>query len=437
MLKPPVNKGMTVLDRSKFNTVLPLLMVRLNPAFLSKISRQAAPGDLLDIRGVSRVIQTEEDKKTKALLLGLHIELPEQLSNPIRELLAKADAIYKPYTLILGYEHWSADEIFASIFGPENDDIPSGFTVVGHIAHMNLRAKYLPFKHLIGEVILDKNPPVRMVVNKLDSIHHTYRTFDMEVIAGETDDFWVEQHESGCRFQFDFRKVYWNSRLHTEHERLVSGFAPGEAVCDPFAGVGPFAIPAAKKHCVVVASDLNPACAAAMERNVKLNHVSHFCKVYNLDGRECIRQSLKILRDWRSAEPEIKLPLKKKRALNKDPMSPQLVPDYFSHYVMNLPHAAIEFLDAFRGLYVGFPEAQNWPLPSVHVHCFYKHEPDEPAPPMVEVKASLTRRVSRAIGHSMAISDIHFHDVRRVSPTKEMYCLSFTLPRAVAFAVDS
>ena len=75
------------------------------------------------------------------------------------------------------------------------------------------------------------------------------------------------QNESGCRFKFDFAKVYWNSRLGTEHERLVSLFGPGELIADVFAGVGPFAIPAARKNCLVLANDLNPSSTEYLARN--------------------------------------------------------------------------------------------------------------------------------------------------------------------------
>lgn len=67
--------------------------------------------------------------------------------------------------------------------------------------------------------------------------------------------------------------MYWNSRLHTEHARLVSLFGPGEVVADVFAGVGPFAIPAAKKGSLVVANDLNPKSAEYLAMNVDSNHV--------------------------------------------------------------------------------------------------------------------------------------------------------------------
>lgn len=46
-------------------------------------------------------------------------------------------------------------------------------------------------------------------------------------------------------------QVYWNSRLETEHNRLVSSFAPGDVIADIMAGIGPFAVPAGLRGCTV------------------------------------------------------------------------------------------------------------------------------------------------------------------------------------------
>jgi tRNA (guanine37-N1)-methyltransferase len=80
-------------------------------------------------------------------------------------------------------------------------------------------------------------------------------------------------------FAFDFTKVYWNSRLHTEHERLVQLFSPDDVIADVFAGVGPFALPAAKKGCGVLANDLNPESYKWLVRNVGSNKV---CQVQTI-----------------------------------------------------------------------------------------------------------------------------------------------------------
>lgn len=83
----------------------------------------------------------------------------------------------------------------------------------------------------------------------------------------------VEVREAECIFRFDYSKVYWNSRLHTEHERLVSLFEPGEVVCDVMAGIGPFAVPAGKRGVFVWANDLNPESYAYMKDAIATNKV--------------------------------------------------------------------------------------------------------------------------------------------------------------------
>lgn len=122
---------------------------------------------------------------------------------------------------------------------------------------------------------MDKNKTIRTVINKTDDVgtHSEYRTFGYEVLAG-VDDMNVELKEANCTFRFDYSKVYWNSRLHTEHERLVESFKPGEVVCDVMAGVGPFAVPAGKKRVFVWANDFNPDSYASMKDAIILNKVS-------------------------------------------------------------------------------------------------------------------------------------------------------------------
>ena len=103
-------------------------------------------------------------------------------------------------------------------------DVPSRFEVAGHVAHVNLRDEWLPYKHWIGQVLLDKNSPaIKTVVNKVGTIENVYRVLECEIIAGNADPGWslVTVREEGCVFDLDFQKVYWNSRLAGEHHRLV------------------------------------------------------------------------------------------------------------------------------------------------------------------------------------------------------------------------
>ncbi len=156
-----------------------------------------------------------------------------------------------------------------------HDGLPQGFNVAGHVAHLNLREIYLPYKKLIAEVIVDKNPQIKTVINKTANVgtESEFRTFAYEVLAGP-DDLNVELRENDCIFRFDYSKVYWNSKLHGEHTRLIDMFQPGEVVCDVMAGIGPFAVPAGRKGVFVWANDYNPESYHYLDENIKRNKVS-------------------------------------------------------------------------------------------------------------------------------------------------------------------
>ena len=259
-----------------------------------------------------------------------------------------------------------------------------------------------------GEVMLDHHGSIRTVVNKTDSIDNTFRFFKMEVLAGE-DDMITTVHENGCTFKFDFSKVYWNSRLQTEHERVVSMIKRGDVVVDVFAGVGPFAIPAAKKGCTVYANDLNPNSYQALVENAEKNDVASRLHASNLDGRDFLRKIIPKL---------VTNSLK--------PSSKSTAPVICSHIVMNLPATAVLFLDTLQGLFLSVPHDRRdtIKLPTVHCYCFSKSEqPDKDSREMVE----------KHLGTSLAEGMYTVFKVRLVAPNKAMMRVSFCLPHHIAF----
>lgn len=323
--------------------------------------------------------------------------------------------------------------------------------------HLNLREQWLPYKHLIAQVLLDKNPSVRTVINKTEDVgsHSQFRTFPFELLAGEND-LNVIQHEHDCEFRFDYSRVYWNSRLETEHRRLVEKFQPGQMVCDVMAGVGPFAVPAGKKKIFVWANDLNPHGYEVMQDAVQRNHVRDFVTPFNQDGRDFIRFAAKSLLKSDPVTVTIKPKNKKERKRKTDATEPQQQnlpspekytrPSVVDHYVMNLPATAIEFVDAFRGLYAGeeslFTPRTSQLLPMIHVYCFSGHSENE-----LDDHIDVCQRISDRIGYTISPEDrvggsgdaaieLAIHNVRLVSPNKQMFCASFRLPRDVAFSKE-
>jgi tRNA (guanine37-N1)-methyltransferase len=273
--------------------------------------------------------------------------------------------------------------------------LPSSFETIGHIAHLNLKDEHMPFKNLIGEVFLAKlEPQIRTVVTKVGQIANQFRVFDMELIAGE-DEFETCVKEHASTFFFNFREVYWNSRLQTEHIRMVEEWQPSDVICDMFCGVGPFAIPAGARGCTVYANDLNPRSIHYLNKNIQFNKVASKVHSFNMDAREFVRH-------LRSEQKTGAVPA-------------------FQHVGMNLPASAIEFLDVFSGLYLGAPASY---LPRIHCYCFAS-ETDQ---------AGVIRRVEEVL---KAKVQAEVRVVRHVAPNKWMMCVSFPLPEEVGLTTPS
>ncbi|PIA38470.1 hypothetical protein AQUCO_02800291v1 [Aquilegia coerulea] len=249
--------------------------------------------------------------------------------------------------LTLFYNYWQMNDILEALL-PNGIIVPTAFEIVGHIAHLNLRDEHLPYKNMIAQVVLDKHKPkIKTVVNKIESIQNDYRTMQLEVLAGNHS-LATMVIENGFRFHVDIGKVYWNSRLATERQRLVNRFTNADIVCDVFSGVGPLAIAAAKKVKHVYANDLNPSAMEYLERNCVLNKLERKITVYNMDGRRFI---------------DAIFTSQKTRCITQ--------------VVMNLPNDAAEFLDAFRGIFKNRPRATGIPMPMINVYGFSKAEDPE------------------------------------------------------------
>ncbi|XP_022089128.1 tRNA (guanine(37)-N1)-methyltransferase-like [Acanthaster planci] len=310
------------------------------------------------------------------------------------------------YQLELRYSDWTSEEVLRSLL-PKGVEVPTGFSRIGHIAHLNLRPEQLKYKHVIGEVLMDKNPGLKTVVNKTGEINNEFRFFSMELLAGENNLIAMTK-EHGNSFEFDFSKVYWNPRLSTEHARIVGLLNRGDVVYDVFAGVGPFAVPAAKKGCDVLANDLNPESFKWLQRNIKLNKIEMgLIKAYNLDGREFIKEVVR-----------------KDLIKRAEEWNTESNPRQRTHVVMNLPSLAMEFLDAFPDLLRNVAPGVRGRigLPTVHCHCFSKE---------ADAARDVRHRIEAVLSHS--IEGALIHDVRDVAPNKEMMCASFELPGAVVF----
>ena len=301
--------------------------------------------------------------------------------------------------------------------------IPNGFEIVGKIAHLNLHDEYLKYKYFVGQLILDKNPSILTVVNKVGKIENVYRTYEMEILAGE-ENYNVEHKEGNVRFKFDLRKTYWCSRLQSERDRVLKLMKKNEVLCDAFCGVGPLALRACKNGVKVYANDLNPDAYEYLNNNIKLNKLdkgNHLIKTYNMDAREFIKSLINLTKNIIDEDEE-----------NADKVFP--VDLHIDHIYMNLPKDAIEFMDVFVGLFKGCKENiyNKDNLPLIHVYGFAKtdNEPFE----------CLKKRIAKAFKMNYELfkkeceKDIkNIENVRDISNKKRVYCIEIKIPSIVAF----
>ncbi|KAI2468039.1 Met-10+ like-protein-domain-containing protein [Annulohypoxylon bovei var. microspora] len=465
LLRPPaIRSALGVLDRSLFSKTVSLAVAAV--ADKRKIAgwRQKLLKDntLLGLERVASVVshpdQTLVSQGTKCLLLNPKIkaEVPETWTPILQEGVTSKEIGVVPYDLLLDYDYWSYEDVMRSLLPPdlrdEHDGIPTGFNQAGHVAHMNLRERYLPYKKLIAEVILDKNPSVKTVINKVANVgtESEFRTFAYEVLAGP-DDMNIEARENDCVFRFDYSKVYWNSKLEGEHRRLINIFQPGEVVCDVMAGIGPFAIPAGKKGVFVWANDYNPESYRYLDENIRRNKVQQYVRPFNQDGRTFIREAADLVyaastngeyavsgpnrREQRSRHPNSKIADKSTSTPESKRIS---IPSTISHFVMNLPASAITFLSHCRGLYFGreqlFAPHTGTKLPMVHVHCFAPKAEDETPFTNICERISAEISVDMKFGEAENAYEVSILEVRDVAPNKRMFCASFRVPPEVAFA---
>jgi tRNA (guanine37-N1)-methyltransferase len=162
----------------------------------------------------------------------------------------------------------------------------------------------------VADAIVDSDLPVETVLNRSSKVKGELRVRDWEVLAGHGTE--TVHREYGCEYALDLAEVYFSPRLSTERHRVAEQVTAGERAFDMFAGVGPFAIPFAKRGATVVGVDLNERAIEYLRENAERNGVAD--RVTAIAG------------DVRDVAPEYA--------------------DWADRIVMNLPHSAHGFLDA-------------------------------------------------------------------------------------------
>ncbi|MDD1729806.1 MAG: RsmD family RNA methyltransferase [Methanospirillum sp.] len=148
--------------------------------------------------------------------------------------------------------------------------IPRRFEVFGDIAVVSFPDELTSYKLQIARSIIADRHNITTVLRRVSKRSSYHRVAHYEPIIGTKT--CTTCRESGFVYRIDLLNAFFTTRLVGERQRISSQIQPGELVLIPFAGVGPFVIPAAARGAQVIAIEKNPYACVLLQENVRLNH---------------------------------------------------------------------------------------------------------------------------------------------------------------------
>ncbi len=154
----------------------------------------------------------------------------------------------------------------------ESEVFVKSFDSLGNIAVIEIPKELEKKEKLIGETIISLNKNFETVCKIAGPHKGKYRIQPLKVIAGKKN-FIAEYKESGCKFVFDARKVFFSPRLSNERLRISKLIKKGEVIGCFFAGAGTYPIVFSKNSEMkkAFAVELNPEGIKYMKKNIELN----------------------------------------------------------------------------------------------------------------------------------------------------------------------
>ncbi len=149
--------------------------------------------------------------------------------------------------------------------------VPKRFDYIGNVAVISIPPELSAYKEAIASKLFSMRGNTRAVLNKVSKLEGEHRVADFELLLGETTE--TIHKENGYIYKLDVKKVFFNPRLYSERRRVASKITYSEHIIIPFAGVGPFVLPAAGKGAKVYAIEINPDACACLRENIRINRL--------------------------------------------------------------------------------------------------------------------------------------------------------------------
>ncbi|HTP55108.1 MAG TPA: class I SAM-dependent methyltransferase family protein [Thermoplasmata archaeon] len=163
-------------------------------------------------------------------------------------------------------------------------EMPPGYQRLGRVLVLRLPPSLRPYHALLGAA-WQAELGVETVLVRTGPIDGELREPATETIAGTTTETEVVEH--GVRWTFDAARIMFAAGNRTERRRAGALVRAGEVVADLFAGIGYFAIPAARtgRPSEVIAVEKNPVAVGYLRRNVAVNGVGGRVRIVAGDNR--------------------------------------------------------------------------------------------------------------------------------------------------------
>lgn len=157
-----------IIDKSIFNHTLKVIGIRIPSTKTSAYLNVIGPR-LLKQRNYKPIQKISESQR---LVLLDPKTWPNQQSvlavEPLAELIKADSAELAEHDIEVNYDSHDLDSALRIALPPDTPEIISSFETVGHLIHVNLKPWLLPYKYIIGRLILD----VRYLTFNLSFTYH-------------------------------------------------------------------------------------------------------------------------------------------------------------------------------------------------------------------------------------------------------------------------
>ena len=155
---PEAVRSMKVLDRKLFSRTVSLPGLKVPSQHIGALSKTLKVS-LLKMQKVKPIADLAKDdpqyQSHKLFLLNPDkFKSGDDFSTEDSKKMAEFDIDVKDLTFVdmeLGYENWNCAEILRAVL-PEDVEGVSSYSIIGHIAHLNLKPEVMDYKHLIGKM---------------------------------------------------------------------------------------------------------------------------------------------------------------------------------------------------------------------------------------------------------------------------------------------